>query len=292
MKSKYLMAPMHGYTNYFLRKFMSNMGADYVFSEMLHVESVKHNQKLLERNFPLNEENIIIQLAGENPLPFINSIKHINETVDYVGINLNAGCPSSVINKTGAGYELLKRKEVMLEILKNIKRYSNGTTSVKIRILDDRKKTIEIIKELKDYVDFIIIHPRTKEQGYSGELDYEFVKIVRETVDLPIVLSGNLNEFNSRKLKVLTGADSLMYGRNALQNPNIFRIMKGLEPSRAPINRYIEEYKRFGKPEGLSYLKMHLIEMLKGRVKSKETKARISRAKSDEEVLGIMQEIL
>ena len=200
MKSKYLMAPMHGYTNHFLRKFMSSMGADYVFSEMLHVESLKHNKELLERNFPLKEENIIIQLVGENPLPFISSIKNINETVEYAGIDLNAGCPSSVINKTGAGYELLKRKEVMLEILKNIKRYSNGTTSVKIRILEDKEKTIELIKELKDYVDFITIHPRTKEQGYSGEIDYEFVKVVRKRVDLPIVLSGNLDEFNSRKL--------------------------------------------------------------------------------------------
>jgi tRNA-dihydrouridine synthase len=94
--------------------------------------------------------------------------------------------------------------------------------SVKIRKSFNSEK-VAILSE--KYVDAICIHPRTAEQGYSGEPDLEFAKKIKSLVKIPVIYSGNVNERNYKEL--LKIFDFVEIGRTAIGNPSIFSKVTG-----------------------------------------------------------------
>jgi tRNA-dihydrouridine synthase B len=70
----------------------------------------------------------------------------------------------------------------------------------------------------------IFIHGRTKEQLYSGEINYAAIKVVKQSVTIPVFGSGNIfSPEMAKKMIDQTGCDGITAARGALGHPWIFK---------------------------------------------------------------------
>ncbi len=166
------------------------------------------------------EEKPAIQLLCNSPKGIKNFIKKYDNKVSLWDLNL--GCPSPLAKKHKFGVFLQDYPERVVEILKEIRKSTNKPITIKIR---KSEKSKEIISIVEPYIDAISIHPRTKEQGYSGEPDIQFAESIKKMTSLPVIYSGNVNKDNASSL--LKKFDFIMVGRESLGNPQIFSQILG-----------------------------------------------------------------
>ena len=89
----------------------------------------------------------------------------------------------------------------------------------------------------------ITVHPRTKDQGYSGKADWSIIKEVKENVDVPVIGNGDIKScFDAKRMLDETDCDAVMIGRAALGNPWLIRdCVNYLENGTLPEEVTIEE---------------------------------------------------
>jgi tRNA-dihydrouridine synthase B len=213
----FMAAPLDGITDspfrQLIREFSPN---ELLMTEMRHVSFVA-NEKI-KRCLECDEK--------EQPLAFqfsANKIDFIEKAVDlvlehgFVMINLNCGCPSKSVVKSGSGVALMKEPERLKIILECFYKAIGGKVpfTLKMRAGFKTVNALEIAQVAQDCgIDAIIIHPRTQPGGFSSILDFDLVKKIKQKVSVPVVFSGNLKDFNSiQKTYGLTGVDGFMIGR-------------------------------------------------------------------------------
>ncbi len=70
----------------------------------------------------------------------------------------------------------------------------------------------------------ITVHGRTRNEFYSGSSDLSMIKLVKESVHIPIIGNGDVKTIeNAQEMFEKTNVDGIMIGRGALGNPWIFR---------------------------------------------------------------------
>ena len=87
---------------------------------------------------------------------------------------------------------------------------------------------LEISQRLEEEgVERICVHGRTLRQRYSGIADWEEIRQISESVDIPVVANGDVIDANSASSCLeSTGASGIMIGRGAIGNPTIFHEIK------------------------------------------------------------------
>ncbi|MGN8913168.1 tRNA dihydrouridine synthase [Anaerofustis butyriciformans] len=228
-QNKGILAPMAGVTNLPYRIFMKEMGCRIFVSEMVSAKGIFYGSK---NTFPLMETNEIehtdcacgIQIFGSDP-EIMGKItnEHLNYT-EFDFIDINMGCPMKKIVNNGDGSALLKDLVKAREVTEAVKKNSTKPLSVKVRLGFNEKYIFDIIKAVEDGgADMIIVHGRTREQVFTGEVDYDEIKKAKENADVPIVLNGDLDNYLKAKEKMdYTKTDAVMIGRGANYDPFIF----------------------------------------------------------------------
>ncbi len=100
--------------------------------------------------------------------------------------------------------------------------------TVKIRTGCDKKDPKELLdiarKCVANGAKAIFVHGRTGAQGYAGDVDYEAIKSIKDTVDIPVLGVGNiLSPALAKKMFDQTGCDGIVIARGSLGNPWIFK---------------------------------------------------------------------
>jgi tRNA-dihydrouridine synthase B len=206
LKNRIFLAPMVEVNDIAFRKLCLKSGAGLVFTGMIN--------PLTKQEVELDDKPAL-QLFATNEKGMKEFIKKYEDKVKLFDFNL--GCPAKTARKLGFGSYLHNDLETIEKILKMMRESTKKPITIKVR---KSKQTLKIVKIAEKYCDAIIIHPRTKEQGYSGEPDVEFALRIKKRTKIPIIYSGNINEENlEERLKQF---DFVMIGRNAIGNPNIF----------------------------------------------------------------------
>lgn len=230
--SPLVLAPMAGISDLPYRLINRSFGCGLAFTEMISAAALAHNSKntLKKVSTSPDDSPLGIQLLGADPDLIRKSIDNI-AGYPFDMIDLNAACPVKKVASRGKGAGLLRDPVRLHRLLKQIVEYTHLPVTVKIRSGWDETSlnAVEISLRAEDAgVSAIFIHGRSRNQRYSGTVDYGIIRQVKESVQIPVIASGDaLTPALIHKMFDETGCDGVSVARGALGNPWIFRDTDG-----------------------------------------------------------------
>jgi len=227
IKSKTVLAPMAGISNPAYMKICEEMGVGYAVTELLSAEAIiRNNKKTLEMLNGIEKLNIpyAIQLFGSNSDVLSKAAVIINNLYPKAIIDINMGCPvPKVAVRSGSGSALLKDLDKIYDIVSSVSKSVSVPVTVKIRSgWDfDSINAVDVAKTCeKAGAKAITIHARTRSQGYSGKADWNIIKLVKESVSIPVIGNGDITDiYKAKEMLDTTNCDLIMIGRALLGNP-------------------------------------------------------------------------
>lgn len=293
LENNIILAPMAGITDLPFRIICEKYNPGLVCTEMVSAKALYYNDE--KTKLLLNTQNekrpISMQLFGSDIESMKIATRYLNDIADIIDINM--GCPAPKVVKNGDGSKLLLDLKLAEEIVSAVVREAKHPVTVKFRKGWDEKTIVaeEAARVFeKAGASAIIIHGRTRTQYYSGTVDLEIIKNVKEAVKIPVIGNGDIRDGESAlKMLEYTGVDGIMIGRASIGNPYIFKeiseYLQGNEPQEITKKEKLETILRHinlavqikGEDIGIKEMRKHLSAYIKGLPKSAEAREKINR---------------
>lgn len=231
-----VLAPMEDVTSLPMRlicKRIANPGL--VFTEFVSAMAIHHGAMKTLKKMKIHPEErpLAIQIFGAEPEIMAETAK-IAEEMGADIVDINMGCWVPKVCKTGSGAALLKDPETATKIVSSVVNAVKVPVTVKVRAGWDYSSFAapELARRFQDCgIKMLTLHARFAKQGFEGEADWDLIKRLRESVDVPLIGNGDIKTpEDALKMMRETGCDGVMVGRAAISNPWALRaISEGLQ---------------------------------------------------------------
>ena len=248
LRSKALLAPMAGVSDRAYRELCMAMGAGYCVSEMVSSKALSFGSKKSVELMEIDnsERPCGIQIFGDDPLCMVQAAESaIANKPDIIDINM--GCPAPKISGSGSGSALMRDPALCGRLTEAVVRAVDVPVTVKIRKGwdDSTVNAVEVAKICEQAgAAAITIHGRTRQQFYKPPVDYDIIKLVKQSVSVPVIANGDIDSAKKAK-QVLdhTGADFVMIGRASMGDPWLFAQINAFldDPSQPLVPPSLEE---------------------------------------------------
>ena len=310
LSSNIMLSPMAGISDLPFRRLNRKFGCPFAFVEMINARSLGYKSKKTQSMLSTNAQDkpLGVQLLGCEP-NFIERAMDILRKYEFDLLDFNSACPAKKVVRRGEGSGLLKDPKKLNQLLKIIVKHSKVPVTAKIRSGWDKNSLNA--KEAALYaqdagIKALFIHGRTKEQGYSGKVDYKIIKAVKDALEIPVIASGDiLCAQLAKKMFDETGCDGIAVARGALGNPWIFKeIDEFLKDGKITARPDLKEIARtmlehldlcidfYGEKFGVMIFRKFIGWYTKGLRKVRPLREKASRAKTKEEIVKLTQEFL
>jgi nifR3 family TIM-barrel protein len=230
LSSRYLLAPLAGYTNLAFRLAVRGVGApglattDLVNARALLVRSRKTMD--LIQTCPADRP-LAVQIYGANPQEMSEAARWLAEEHGVASIDINMGCPVHKVTRGGGGSAMMCDTVNTIRLVATIVEAVSIPVTVKMRLGwdDDNLSAPWFAREFEKVgVAGLTIHGRTREQGFSGQVKLEGIRAVVEAVErIPVFGNGDVRTIAAAaRMLEETGCAGIAIGRGALLNPWFF----------------------------------------------------------------------
>ena len=237
---KLVLAPMEGLADDVLRGVLTRAGGyDWCVTEFVRVSNTVLPHICYTRLSPELKQGarteagtpVRIQLLGNNPTLLATNAAHLARLHPF-GIDLNFGCPTPLVNRHRGGAALLAEPELLHAIARAVRDAvpPGMPVTAKMRLgIDDTSKAIDCAQALEaGGIDELVVHARTKADGYKPVRRWEWVAQIRQAVRLPLIANGEVwNVADWHAIRAASGCDDVMLGRGAVADPLLARRIRG-----------------------------------------------------------------
>lgn len=307
LENNLILAPMAGVTNLPFRIVCKDYGAGMVCTEMASAKAMFHNDQKTKRLFNTEGEKrpISFQIFGSELESMAYAVKYMSDFADIIDINM--GCPAPKVVKNGDGSKLLLDLKKAQEIIETAVKNSKVPVTVKFRKGWDKENIVAVnIAQIAEQAgaSAVTIHGRTRSEFYTGKADWDIIKKVKQSVNIPVIGNGDIvDEESALQMFEQTGVDGIMIGRGSFGNPWIFRNIKHYletgEKLPQPTNneklevmeKHIElAVKEKGEDVAIKELRKHIAWYTKNLKNSSEFRNSINKVEKKEELISKLEE--
>lgn len=307
-----MLAPMEDVTDPSFRLICREMGAKMVYTEFVSAEALIRNINSTTRKLQINEAErpVAIQIYGRDVDAMIEAAKIVEDAKPEL-IDINFGCPVKKVAGKGAGAGMLRDIPKLLHITREVVKAVKLPVTVKTRLGWDCENKIicDLGPMLQDCgISALTVHGRTRSQMYIGEADWTLIGKLKEDPRMTIPIIGNGDITSAQKAADYFGrygVDGIMVGRGAIGAPWIFREidqylttgeitpLSDIEKMNILRRQIQESIDRIDEYRGILHIRRHLAAtpLLKGIPNFKETRIRMLRADTLDELSKILDEI-
>lgn len=244
-----LLAPMEGLLDFVLRDILTRVGGvDRCVSEFIRVTNTLLPERVFYRVVPelLNggctPSGVPVrpQLLGSDPECLADNAARAASLGPY-GVDLNFGCPAKVVNRHGGGSALLQNPDDLYTIVQAVRRAvpAGQVVSAKMRLgYHDSRLAVACAQAIASAgADELVVHARTKADGYRPPAHWDQLPAVREAVAIPVVANGEIWTVDDAvRCRAVSGCQALMLGRGMVTHPGLARAIRAADAAPAGLS--------------------------------------------------------
>ena len=227
LNNNVLVAPMAGVTDRPFRQLCMSLGAGMAVSEMVASDfRLSDNEKSTQRIDHTGElEPKSVQIVGADPVMMSNAARY---NVDHGAqiIDINMGCPAKKVCNKLAGSALLQDEALVGQILDAVVASVDVPVTLKIRSgWDSQHRNGPRIARIAEAagIQAIAVHGRTRACRFAGDAEFETVKRIKQSVNIPVIANGDIDSAEcAREVLATTGVDAIMIGRAGQGRPWLY----------------------------------------------------------------------
>ena len=241
LPSRYLLAPLAGYTNLPFRRVIRELGGpglattDLVNARALLTASRKTLELIATEP---QDRPLAVQIYGANPEEMRDAARWL-ENYGVSSVDINMGCPVHKVTRAGGGSAMMCDRAPTVRLVRTVVEAVRIPVTIKMRLGWD-EHTLSAPAFAREFeqagVAAVTIHGRTREQGFGGRVDHAGIRAVVEAVErIPVIGNADGRTIaDAERMLYETGCAGLAIGRGALLNPWIFAQLTRWEETGKP----------------------------------------------------------
>lgn len=297
LENNVFFAPIAGFSEVGFRHMCAKYGAGLTYTELVSAKGLCYGNKGSEELLAREDYSTpcAVQLFGSDP-EFMYKAAKDDRLARFEIVDINMGCPVKKVFNNGDGSALMKNPAQITEIVQAVREGAKRPVTAKMRAGVESGKPLAVecaLAAQKGGASAVCIHPRYREQFYSGEADHLITKSVKESLDIPVIANGDIVDAASLdRVATLTHADGYMIGRGALGRPWIFAELTHKDAwhdVKADIYEHIAVLRKYMSDFTVAnVMKLQLCYYAKGGRDAKAVRVEIGNAKTIDDLFSII----
>ena len=301
IKTPLILAPMCDVSRAPYRLLCKEFGAGLSYSEMLEAGKFRMDREQFD-DFIKEDRPVGAQIVGNNTENIRSIADALEKKVDVIDFNVGCSKRHYVARKWGGWFS--GHPEELEAVLSKMREFIKLPLTVKVRLGMNRKepeifRILEICENVG--IDAITIHARYVVHNYLDAADWGLLKKIKEAANIPVIANGDVfSAEDAARAFEETGCDAVMIGRGAMGNPFVFSDAKlalsgkkypashSLEERLAAFSRFLAYYKKYSQKQGFAEIKAQATWFVVGAPGTRKLRVDIQKAKSEEELLNIL----
>ena len=229
LPSRYLLSPLAGYTNLPFRLAVRELGGlGLATTDLVNARALlRASARTMELIQTCTEDRpVAVQIYGSDAHDMSEAARWL-ENYGVSAVDINMGCPVNKVTRGGGGSALMCSATSTVAMVRSIVEAVRIPVTVKMRLgWDDSDWSAPFFaREFEQAgVAAVIIHGRTRAQGFGGSVNLDGIRAVVEAVErMPVIGNGDIRTIaDAERMFLGTGCAGISIGRGALLNPWFF----------------------------------------------------------------------